>query len=259
MIQEVAMFLDLENLRYSLLNLYGQEPDFGKLIEKAKKYGRPSVMKAYADFQEHPTEINRQLQIVGIEAIHTPVKRNIYRRGNQEVERIKNASDMGLALDAIMEAIETDHNQKEKVFIIVAGDRDYVKLVTILRNRFGIRVIVVGVPGAVSTDLVTAAGESDLIEIKTNPSADSETIKKAIVEMIKKGPSPLTYWTVKIVDQWSQNDKQSIPGTPKERRDAIHELLDDGVLRRQSRDDVFRGQVIEVVLDEEMVLEKGMN
>ena len=73
-------------------------------------------MKAYADFQEHPPELNRQLQIVGIDSINTPVKRNTYKRGSQEIERIKNAADMCLALDAIMAAVEADNDKKEKVF-----------------------------------------------------------------------------------------------------------------------------------------------
>lgn len=106
-------------------------------------------MRAYADFTEHPSELNRQLQVVGIEAINTPVKRNTYKRGTQDVERIKNAADMCLALDAIMEAYEADNSGKKKNFLLVAGDRDYVKLVTLLRNRFGQNVVVVGVPGAV--------------------------------------------------------------------------------------------------------------
>jgi len=257
MTQEVAMFIDLENLRYSLLNLYGIEPDFSRLIEKAKKYGRPSVMKAYADFQEHPAEINRQLQVVGIEAIHTPVKRNVYRRGGQDVERIKNASDMCLALDAIMEAIESDTNGKEKIFLIVAGDRDYVKLVTLLKNRFGQKVIIIGVPGSVSNDLVAAAGECDHLEIESEHTIDDFSIKKSIIDMVKKGPSPLIYWTVKIIDQWSQNEKQNIPGTAREKRNAIYALLDEGVLKRQPRDDAFRGQVIEIVLDEDAAEEYG--
>ncbi len=31
---EVAVFVDLENLRYSLFNLYGQEPNFHELVDK---------------------------------------------------------------------------------------------------------------------------------------------------------------------------------------------------------------------------------
>ena len=66
---EVAMFVDLENLRYGLLNQFGLEPDIPGLVAKAKKYGRPTVMRAYADFTEHPAELSRQLQVAGIEAI----------------------------------------------------------------------------------------------------------------------------------------------------------------------------------------------
>ena len=79
--EEVAVFVDLENLRYSMLNLYGLEPDFNGLIEKVRTYGRPSVMRAYADFSEHPDSLRRQLQIVGIEAINVPVKQISRPRG----------------------------------------------------------------------------------------------------------------------------------------------------------------------------------
>ena len=44
--REVAVFVDLENLRYSLLNLHGEEPDFAALVEKAKEYGRPTIINA---------------------------------------------------------------------------------------------------------------------------------------------------------------------------------------------------------------------
>src|SRR4030042_810815 len=119
--EEVAMFIDIENLRYGLLNDFGQEPDFKYLVEKAKKYGRPSMMRAYADFTEHPSELNRQLQIVGIEAIHIPVKRNKYTKGKDIIERVKNAADMALALDAITQALEADGSGKRKTFILVTG------------------------------------------------------------------------------------------------------------------------------------------
>jgi len=258
MTQELAMFIDLENLRYSLLNLYGQEPDLNVIMDKAKKYGRPSLMKAYADFSEHPSELNRQLQVVGIDGINTPVKRSIYKRGDKEVERIKNAADMCLALDAIMEAIEADSNGKKKNFLIVAGDRDYVKLVTLIRNRFGQEVFIIGVPGAVSNDLVAAAGgNSDNIEVKTSPPVDKKLLKNIIISMVKSGPAPLKYWTVRIIDQWCQNPKKNMPGTAKERRDAIYELIDEKVLVRQPRDDTKRGRITEIILDKAKAQELG--
>jgi len=204
--EEVAVFIDFENLRYGLLNLHGIEPDFQALVEKARKYGRPSVMKAYADFSEHPSELNRALQVAGIEAINIPVKRTTYDRGGKSVERVKNAADMVLALDAVLEAIEAYTARRNKVFLLVSGDRDYVKLVTILRNRYEQRVVIAGVPGQVAADLIAAAGgERDPIEIKQLPEADKRSVKEAIVHMVRKGPAPLEFWSVRMIDQWGQD------------------------------------------------------
>jgi len=250
MSNEVAMFIDLENLRYGLLNNYGQEPNFAYLVDKAKKYGRASMMRAYADFSEHPSELSRQLQVVGIEAINIPVKRISITKPTGVMERVKNAADMVLALDAITEALAADMSQKVKVFLIVTGDRDYIRLITLLRNRFGQRVVVCGVPGCISSDLEAAAGETNHVEVSQPEPADMQQLKSALVSMIRKGPSPLKYWAVKVIDQWAQSPKQSIPGTAKERRDGIAQLLDEGVLVRQPRSDPKRGQVMEVILDE---------
>ncbi len=249
--EEVALFIDLENLRYGLLNNHGQEPDFAYLVEKAKRYGRPSMMRAYADFTEHPPQMNRQLQVVGIEAINVPVKRTTYSGITGSIERVKNAADMVLALDAITEALGVDLIDRVKSFLIVTGDRDYVKLVTLLRNRFGQRVIICGVPGCISSDLETAAGETDHIEVSPVEPTDPLQLRQALVAMVMRGPAPLTYWSVKIVDQWAQSPNQSIPGTAKERRDAIGQLLDEGVLVRRPRPDPKRGQVQEAVLDQD--------
>lgn len=257
MTTEVAMFIDLENLRYGLLNNYGQEPDLKSLVEKAKKYGRPSIMRAYADFTEHPQELTRQLQVAGVEAINIPVKRSMYTRGEKQIERVKNAADMVLALDAMIEALEADKSDKPKVFLLVAGDRDYVKLVTHLRNRFGQRVVIVSVPGSVAGDLVNAAGEEDPIEVAETKPAEKPIIKRAIIAMVKHGPSPLSYWTLRIIDQWCQDPRQCIPGTAKERRDEIGELIREGILVKKEIDDPKRGKVNAVTLNEALAHELG--
>ena len=214
---EVAVFIDFENLRYGLLNDHGLEPNFREIVAKAKNYGRPSVMRAYADFSEHPDDLRTQLHISGIEAINIPVKRKIYTEGGKEIQRIKNAADMVLALDAIIEAVEADKSNKKKTFFLVAGDRDYVQLVTNLRNRFGQRVVICGVPGSIAHDLVAAAGEEDPIEIPKAQPVDPLTVKRDIVAMVKAGPSPLTYWSIKIIDQWCRDARKNINGTPKDK------------------------------------------
>lgn len=209
-------------------------------------------MRAYADFSEHPDGMTRQLQVVGIEAINVPVKRLQFTRGEKQVERIKNAADMVMALDAILEAADADADGKSKVFLLVTGDADYIKLVTQLKNRFGQQVVIAGVPGSIGTDLVTAAGKEDSIDVKPYKPVNPEVIKKAIVAMVKKGPAPLKFWSVKLIDKWCQTDHNKIPGTAKENRDAIHSLLDENVLVRQEIDLSIigkKGTANEAILD----------
>lgn len=254
---EVAVFIDLENLRYGLLNAYGVEPDFAVIVEKARKYGRPSVIRAYADFTEHPPEITRQLQVAGIEAINVPVKRSAGERRGQPVERIKNAADMVLALDAMTEALDADTAGKVKVFLLVTGDADYIKLVTLLRNRFDQRVVVSGVPGSIANDLVRAAGEGDPLDVPAVESVDTHTLKTAIVAMVARGPAPLEYWTQRIIDQWSQDARQAIPGTANQKRDVIRDLRSEEVLVREEFEHYSRGRVTRTILNRDRAREFG--
>lgn len=230
---KVAVFIDLENLRYSLLNLFGEEPDFKKLVEKAKKYGRPSVMRAYADFTEHPRFIKDRLHVAGIEAINVPVKK---LRAAPGLERIKNAADMILALDAMSEAMDADANENRKVFLLVTGDADYIRLVNQLKHLFGQRVIVAGVEGSTSAALAEAADELDPIETEKREAVDKELIKGHLIAMVRKGPAPLNYWTFGVIEQWTQSEKNQIPGNPKEIRDALHDLLNQGILAKRTLD-----------------------
>ncbi len=255
---EVAVFIDLENLRYSLLNHYGQEPNFLAVVEKAKKYGRPSVMKAYADFSEHPQHLKQKLHIAGVEAITVTVKRLKRPNDPRGIERVKNAADMFLALDAILEAANADTNNKVKTFLLVTGDADYIKLVTLLRNRFGQNVIIAGVPGTVGADLVAAAGQEDCIEVTKTEPVDKNELKGAIVKMVKKGCAPLKYWTVTTIDQWCQSERQGIKGTAKEKRDAIYDLVNENVLVKRDIDLKIvgkKGTTTEAILDEDKAKE----
>jgi uncharacterized LabA/DUF88 family protein len=251
------VFIDFENLRYSLLNKHAVEPDLEHIVTKAKGYGRPSVMRAYADFSEHPAELMRGLAVVGIEAINVPVKRTTHRSGGREVERVKNAADMHLALDAVIQAVEADASGKHKVFLLVAGDGDYVKLVTLLRNRFGQRVVVAGVPGSVSGDLSRAADEVDLVGVPQAAAVDRADLRRRIVAMVQRGPNPLRYWTFRTIDQWVQDPRQAMPGTPGDRRDAIRALLEAGVLTQQTAHDPINGQVTMAVLDADAARREG--
>ena len=72
---EVGLFIDLENIRYSYLNVYQIEPNVSAFIDKARRHGRVSVAMAYADFNEHPHWVRRALDVAGITARDVPVRR----------------------------------------------------------------------------------------------------------------------------------------------------------------------------------------
>lgn len=170
---EVAAFVDFENIRYSTINSYGQEPDPVAWRDKALKYGLMSVAKAYADFDQHPPQVRTRLDVAGFEAHHYPVKRSIDSQGR---EKIASRSDLNLVVDIINTALA---RPDIRTILLFSGDKDFIRLVTTLRNRLGLRVIICGVPGSVSPDLVAAAGEEDPLEI-----AQSEDVDLAVIQAI---------------------------------------------------------------------------
>jgi predicted RNA-binding protein with RPS1 domain/uncharacterized LabA/DUF88 family protein len=145
--KEVALFVDFENIREGIRKSYGVELDPALLIEKARKYGLVNIARAYADFDRVPGELQREMQVAGLAAINA---------GSHLVgDRRRSAAD----LDLLMDLIETMLDRSGiPTIILMSGDRDFLRVVTMARNRFGKEVIISGVPGAVSADLIDAAG-----------------------------------------------------------------------------------------------------
>ena len=212
-------------------------------------------MRAYADFSEHP-EIHRQLQIAGFDPINVPVRKINPPRKGGAVERIKNAADMVLAIDAVIEASDAYAAGLEKTFYLVTGDSDYIKLVTQLRNKFGQRVVVCGVQGSMSRDLRSAADEEDVFDVPYVSPAPDEDIKLAIVAMVRRGPAPLQFWSMRILDSWCQDERNAIPGTAKQRRDILSLLRAEGILLQKEIQ--FQGSTTtQTYLDERKAVELG--
>src|SRR3954453_9215630 len=85
---EVAAFVDLENIRYSMLNRWHQEPDPLAWRDKARKYGLIGIARAYADFEQHPPQLRQRLNVAGFEADHYPVKPCRDRDGTEPIRTI---------------------------------------------------------------------------------------------------------------------------------------------------------------------------
>ncbi len=143
---EVGLFVDFDNIRYGMLNVYGEEPDPQVLIEKARKYGPVAVAYAYADFSVHPALYRRKLEVAGIAA------RDVPRTNADAVD--KSSADMAMLMDIIDCLLDRPY---VKTLVLMTGDSDFIRVTARARNRFGKRVVICGVPGSVSGDLIESA------------------------------------------------------------------------------------------------------
>lgn len=146
---EVALFIDFENVRYGFLNTYGQEPDPQHLMAKARHYGRVVVASAYADFTEHPSYYRRTLEVAGILPRDIPKRRT----GSH-----KSSADMVMLMDIVDCLLD---RPSVDTYILMTGDSDFIRVVTRARHRFGKEVIIAAVPGTASADLVASADAED--------------------------------------------------------------------------------------------------
>jgi len=149
---EVALFIDFENIRYGLKNNFGREPDPQILMAKARKYGPVSQAYAYADFTEHPDYFRRKLEVAGI----TP--RDIPRRSPDVAH--KSSSDMAMLMDIIDCLLDRPN---VNTLILMTGDSDFIRVVARARHRFSKKVIISGIPGSVSNDLIASSDAADPI------------------------------------------------------------------------------------------------
>lgn len=254
MSDEIAVFIDFENIRYSLINVQHREPDPQELIGVARRFGTVMVARAYADWTRQPEFFKGSLTAAMIDRVDCPAKvRERFRQGGyqphggyeranlraeeeeyaageaaelpdettaeapievlateetelatetveahadvtvcveDESEERRGRYDHGYGytpgngypgngysanggyypavsqtitqstvdLNMLMDIIETVFDRPNiNTFVLMSGDRDFTRICARLKLRLNKRVIVVGVPGTVSRDLISAA------------------------------------------------------------------------------------------------------
>jgi hypothetical protein len=80
---EIALFIDFENIRYSLLNVQRREPDPQELISIAGRFGPVMVARAYADWTRQPDFFKGSLTAAMIDRVDCPSKVRDRFRQNQ--------------------------------------------------------------------------------------------------------------------------------------------------------------------------------
>ena len=160
----VGLFVDFDNIRHGLHSGFGQEPDCQALMEQARRFGPVAVAYAYANFTQHPAVYRRKLEVAGI----TP--RDV-ASGNPDVLH-KSSAGMAMLMD-IVDCLLDWPNVTTLVFM--TGDADFIRVTTRARNRFGKQVVISGVPGTVSADLIESADLYDPLDVAAGAPRDPVT------------------------------------------------------------------------------------
>ena len=225
-IGEVALFVDFENIRYGLRR-FNQEPVIPQLMEKARRYGTVAVALAYADFSEHPDWVRRQMDIAGISVRDVPLRRSF----NNGIERIKSSADLHMVMDIMETVLDRPHVH---TYVLMAGDSDYIHVTTWLKNRFGKKIIICGVPGSISADLVRAAGYEDPIEPAPEmAAAEQEAVIGALIGMVHRREPPLGFWTVRLILDWARDRRNSINANEVATSQAVTTMVQEQMLLRE--------------------------
>lgn len=224
---EVGLFIDFENIRYGLLNNFGEEPDPQKLMEKARKYGPVAVAYAYADFTQHPPLYRRKLEVAGISP------RDVPRRSPDVVH--KSSADMAMLMDIIDCLLDRPYVQ---TLVLMTGDSDFIRVTARSRHRFGKQVVIAGVPGSVSNDLIESADLFDPIGDALEPTAEDEAhsaddpvdeetrLLQLVVWLAEHRP----YMTFGFIRSHAQSPHHSLGVTEERATELLTSLKESGVL-----------------------------
>jgi uncharacterized LabA/DUF88 family protein len=193
--EDLAIFIDWENIYISTVSEYNSKPNVSAILEKAREYGRIVSATAYADWTDGdfrdapPTLYSNGISPRYISARYFP--------GGKSQKRRTNSIDVMLAV----ECSDFLHNHPQvDTYVLVTGDGDFIPLVNLLRSR-GKKVVVIGVSEATSYHLIESADDfisyaSLLEEERAARTRDREPKKKAAdpfkelvraVEALKKG------------------------------------------------------------------------
>lgn len=221
MTDEVALFVDLENITTGLWNNFHQAPDTAQWMEKALKYGPVSFARAYGDFsQPHLARLESDLRTYGIEKFDCPTK----QRGGLTQSTVD--------ANVIYDLFEVAQDRPGiKTFVLMAGDSDYIRVVARLKNRQQKDVVIAGVPGSTSRDLIRAATHEDSVEPATPVEIDEERLIRIIYDY-ETSRRPGILPTFRYIVQYVSDPRNASVISPQLAPSKLNDLVRRGVLEQ---------------------------
>lgn len=198
---DVAVFIDFENIYISVRNRYEANPNFESIMDLCQRYGRVTIARAYADWYRYP-RVTNALYANAIEPVYVPTY-HYDREEGRTGRAIKNSVDMHLCIDMMRTlyaypTIET--------FVLATGDRDFIPLINAVR-QLGKHTVVIGVAQATASHLAQAADEflyynqvdEDIGQAEADAAKDPfETLIDAI-KLARQRKSVTTLATLKLL------------------------------------------------------------
>ena len=219
----VALFVDFENIRYSALNTLELDIDPQLLMAKARKYGRVNVANAYADFSRQPEFYKRSLEAAGIARVDVPIKVS----NNRE----QSVVDLYMVMDVFDTLLD---RPQIGTFILMTGDRDFVRICAKLKHQFDKKVVISGIPGSISNDLVASATHFDPLDLPVTDTNRRKMRERQVirylgeVEPLSKLPPSYTWLRVKLLEPASRLNM-----TMEEADIILSDLVKRNVLARE--------------------------
>ncbi|MCQ2559350.1 MAG: NYN domain-containing protein, partial [Clostridia bacterium] len=138
---KVALFVDYENLFYSMHNKFQCQPDPMELVNIALQYGQLVVARAYGDFEKNiyiKAEVPK-VRASSLEIVHTRTE----LIGGKE----KSFTDFKILEDLF---VFKEENKDVNTVILATGDGHFSNIVARMKIRDGKKVVVVAVKGSLS-------------------------------------------------------------------------------------------------------------
>ncbi len=223
---QVALFVDLDNVRLGLRDQFGAELRPQDLMDRARAYGEAVVVaRAYADFGHADVRSLRdKLVVAGIDDVDVPSR---VVNG-----RTKDYVDFYMLMDIYDTLVERPDVQ---TFVLATGDDHFTRISAKLRSRHGKRVIILGVPGTISQRLRESATVTEELGPEDGaapapreeaPAVSEEDIIRVAAELEESRPFVAEkYLADVVVTRRPELSRQSVSG-------AIKGLLASGVLAK---------------------------
>lgn len=164
------LYVDGENLHWSLTNQHHRDLDPGVVLHLASAMGEIREARLYADFSRFPRPVATRALALGVEPVHVPSHPN----GNSD-GKWKSTTDQRLTLDCLERILI---GPPVDTVILAAGDGDYIHLVHKLQ-RYQVRVVVIGVATTLSWLLQEAADAVHCYPVPEKAAVASLTLGQA--------------------------------------------------------------------------------